>query len=189
MQNKSGLDSFKTFLDQYRRLMVVATGATAVPLAAALASLTPAWPSGIAGVTAVAQLLALALVFQLLKSSRRVVVSKVMVRSTFILCLLMPVYFLLLSLFTYTEPSSKQRFTKGYECSTDAKIVFGNSCPFLGYDDLRKAEYEEERLWTPQSLSIMRSSILVIWLASFAALSTTLGSFVVFQLRERHRRT
>jgi hypothetical protein len=114
MENGSGLDSFRGFLDQYRRLILVAIGASAVPLAAALASLTPAWPSGITGVTAVAQLLVLALIFQLLKSSRRAVVSRVMVRSSILLCLLMPVYFFLLNLFTYTEPLSNERFTKGY---------------------------------------------------------------------------
>jgi hypothetical protein len=53
MENGSGLDSFRGILDQYRGLILVAIGA--VPLAPALACLNLAWPSGITGVTAVAQ--------------------------------------------------------------------------------------------------------------------------------------
>lgn len=187
MAQGSGLDVFRNFLDQYRRLIVVAVGASAVPLAAALSSLTPAWPSGIAGLTAVAQLLVLALVFQLLASSRRAVVSRIMIRSTIALCLLLPVYFFLLSLFTYAEPASKERFTKGYECTAGAKILFESTCPFLGRDELKKAEYDEERLWTVQSVSVIKSLILSVWLACFAALSTALGSFAVFQMKKQHR--
>lgn len=189
METGSGLDSFRGFLDHYQKLILVATGASAVPLAAALASLTPAWPSGITGITAVLQLLVLALIFQLLRSSRRAVVSRVMVRSSIILCLLLPVYFFLLNLFTYTEPLSNERFTKGYECTAKAKIVYGSSCPFLGRDDIKKAEFEEERLWTVQSVSITKSLILIVWLACFAALSTALGSFTLFQVKERDKRT
>src|SRR6476619_3703408 len=51
--------------------------------------------------------------YQLLKSSRRAVVPRVMIRSTIILCLSLPIYFFILSLFTYSEPSTKERFTKG----------------------------------------------------------------------------
>jgi hypothetical protein len=187
MAKGSGLDLFRNFLDQYRRLIVVAVGASAVPLAAALSSLTPAWPSGIAGLTAVAQLLVLALVFQRLASSRRAVVSRVMMRSTIALCLLLPIYFFLLSLFTYSEPASNERFTKGYECTARAKFLFEDACPFLGRDDLKKAEFEEERLWTIQSVSIVKSLILSVWLACFAALSTALGSFAVFQMKQQHK--
>ena len=68
-QTRSGLALFRNFLQQYRQLILVAVGAGAVPLVAGLASLTPAWPSGIAFVTAVAQLVVLALVFQLLRSA------------------------------------------------------------------------------------------------------------------------
>jgi hypothetical protein len=110
-----------------------------------------------------------------------------MVRSTIVLCVLLPVYCFLLNLFTYTEPSSNERFTKGYQCTVDAKIVFGSSCPFLGRDDIKKAEFEEERLWTVQSVSIIKSLILTVWLACFAALSTALGSFAVFQMKQQNK--
>ena len=181
----SKLDAFRKFLEQYGRLTVSAVAASAVPLAAALASLTPAWPSGIVQVTAVAQLLVLALVFQLLRSARRHVVSRIMVRGTIILCLLVSIYLMLIALFTYSEPISKMRFTKGFECTENAKQVFPKQCPLLGMDEISTARYEEDTLWTTRSVSAVKSLIAVIWLMCFAALSTVLGSFAVFQTGQK----
>jgi hypothetical protein len=110
-----------------------------------------------------------------------------MVRSTVLLCLLLLGYFVLLSLFTYTEPASKERFTKGYECTSEAKIAFPQACPLLGLNEIKQAEFEEEALWTAPSISVMKSLVLVVWLASFAALSTALGSFVVFQMEQKKK--
>jgi membrane-bound acyltransferase YfiQ involved in biofilm formation len=185
--NRSNLDAFREFLEQYRRLIVWAVAASAVPLAAALASMTPAWPSGIAQVTAVAQLLVLALVFQLLRSARRQVVSRIMVRWTIILCLLVPIYLMLIALFTYSEPISKMRFTKGFECTERAKQVFSKECPFLGTDEISTAGYEEDTLWTTRSVSAVKTLIAVLWLACFAALSMVLGSFAVFQMGQKNK--
>jgi hypothetical protein len=183
--NRSNLDAFRKFLQQYRRL-IAAGAASAVPLAAALVSLSPAWPSGIAQVTAVAQLLVLALVFQLLRSARRHVVNRIMVRATIILCVLVPIYLMLIALFTYSEPISKTRFTKGFECTERAKQVFSKECPFLGTDEIATAGYEEDTLWTTRSVSAVKSLIVVMWLACFAALSTVLGSFAVFQMGQKN---
>jgi hypothetical protein len=184
MGSQTGLDIFHSFLNQYRRLILIGIGSAVVPLAAALASLTPAWPSGIAGITSVAQLLVLALVFQLLRPAGRAAVNKVMIRSIIVLCVLLPIYAVVLDLSTFTEPLSKERFTAGFECTPKAKVNYGDSCPFLGLDQIKEAEYEEQRLWTPQSVSIMKSLILTLWLACFAALSTALGSFAVFQMKQ-----
>jgi hypothetical protein len=183
--DRSELDAFRKFLAQYWQLLAWALAASAVPLVAALASLTPAWPSGIAEVTAVAQLVVLALVFQLLRSGRRNVVSRIMVRWTIILCLLVPIYLLLIALFTYSEPISKRRFTKGFECTEHAKLVFPKECPLLGTDEISTASYEEDTLWTTRSVSAVKVLIDVMWLACFAALSTVLGSFGVFQIKKK----
>lgn len=178
---------FRQFLEQYRKLILWAVGASMVPIFAALFSLTPTWPSGMAGVTAIAQLLVLALVFQLLRSARRRLVSRVMVRSTIILCALLPIYLMLIALFTYTEPLSKMRFTKGYECTEYAKSVSAGRCPFLGLEDIASANYDEEKLWTTVSLSVMKSVIVVAWLGCFATLSVALGAFVVFQMSQQQK--
>jgi hypothetical protein len=187
MSGRTELVSFRNFITEYRQLVLLGIGGSAVPIAAALFSLTPAWPAGIAGVTAVAQLLVLALIFQLLRSARRRVVNRVMIRSTILLCMLLPIYLLFIALFTYTEPVSKLRFTKGFECTDDAKLVFHNKCPFLGTDEISTAQYEEETLWTAPSVSAMKSLIVIVWLGCFATLSTILGCFVVFQMNQKQK--
>jgi hypothetical protein len=185
MVNRSKLDAFKNFMAQYGRLIASAVSASAVPLVAAFASLTPVWPNGIVQVTAVAQLVVLALVFQLLRSARRQVVSRIMVRWTIILCLLMAAYLVLIAFFTYSEPISQIRFTKGFECTEPAKLVFPKQCPFLGMGEISTAGYEEDTLWTARSVSAVKWLIAVMWLACFAALSTVLGSFAVFQMGQK----
>jgi hypothetical protein len=55
----------------------------------------------------------------------------------------------------------------------------------LGKDEISTAEFEEERLWTVSSISTMKTLIVMMWLALFAALSTALASFVVFQMEQK----
>src|SRR5689334_12580842 len=148
MKSRSQLVQFRKFVVAYRKLIGWATAGsigTALPLAAALFSLAPAWPSGIIQVTAIAQLLVLALVFQTLKFSRQPAITRVMVSATVAACILFPLYVLLVARFIYVEPLSKQRFTRGYECTENAKLVFPG-CPMLGAEDIAKASYEEEDL-------------------------------------------
>jgi len=185
MPKETQLADFWKLLEEYKRLVWWSLGSSAVPIAAALASLTPAWPSGVAGVTAVAQLLATVFAFQMLKSSRKRIVTRFMVRGALVLCLLFSIYLLLIALFNYTEPQSKVRYTKGFECTQEALLVFGSKCPFLGLDEIAKANYEEERMWTSPSVSIMKVFIVVMWLACFVTLSVILASFIIFQTGQR----
>ena len=110
MFSNTGLAAFRKFVAGYRHLIswaVAGSAGSAIPMAAALSPFTPAWPNGIIQVTAVAQLLVLALVFQLFKSRSRKVITRVMVLSTAIICVLLPIYLLLVTHFVYTEPLSK----------------------------------------------------------------------------------
>src|SRR5688500_1390525 len=141
----NGLDDFKLLLKEFRGLSVWAVGGSLiVPFAAALADLSPPWPRGIVPVTAVVALLALILVFQFFKNSRRAVVNRLLLISVLVFALVSPVYLAAISYFTYQVPTTKERFVKGYECAPDAQLVFKDKCPDLGLDELRTAEYEAE---------------------------------------------
>jgi hypothetical protein len=109
------------------------------------------------------------------------------VRSTVILAVTFTIYLILIALFTYTEPQSKTRFTKGFECTQEAKLVYEAKCPFLGSDEISSANYDEERMWTPTSVSLMKWLIFIVWVAFFAALSVVLGSFVIFQSGQKQK--
>jgi hypothetical protein len=185
MYRGTELAVFRNILREYRALIACAVGGSTIPLAAAFGSLTPAWPSAISGVTAVAQLVVLVLVFQSLRFARRKVVTRAMIRATAILCILFPAYLALIALFTYAEPHSGLRFTKGFICTQDATLVFQDKCPLLTYDEIAVANYEEDRIWTPTSLTAMKLIIVITWLVCFGTLSVTLASFVVFQTAQK----
>lgn len=182
----SGLDDFKRLLKEFRGLSVWAVGGSlVVPFAAALADLSPPWPKGIVPVTAVVELLALALVFQFYKTAGRRVIGRVLLVSVVVFALTSVVYFGMVSYFTYQVPTTKERFVKGYECTADAQQVFKERCPDLGLDELRTAEYEAERLWTRKSIAVTRTSLALLWLAAFVALSFALGSFLWYQMKSK----
>jgi hypothetical protein len=187
MTSSTGLADFKKLLKEYRGLATATFGSAAtVPFAASLVDLSPPWPKGVVLVTAVVELLALALVFHFLGQSRKKsIVNWILLAGTLILVLVSTVYLTQLSLYTFAVPTTGERFVKGTECTSDAKKVFGQKCPDLGMDELRKAEYTVERLWTPRSVTATRMRLVLLWAAAFGALSTTLGSFLVYQLRAK----
>jgi ABC-type xylose transport system permease subunit len=184
----SGLDDFKLLLKEFRGVSVWAVGGSlVVPFAASLADLSPPWPPGIVPVTAVVELLALALVFQFYKTSRRQVINRVLLLSVAVFALTSIVYLGAVSYFTYQVPTTKERFVKGYECTGDAQLVFKSRCPDLGLDELKTAEYEAERLWTRKSIAVARTSLALLWSLVFVALSFALGSFLCYQMRTKRR--
>lgn len=179
-----GLVGFKELLQEFRGLSLWAVGGSvAVPFAAALASLSPPWPPAIVLVTAVAELVALIYVYQFLKRSKRQTINKIIAASGLALVILAAVYLAGVSLYTYEVPTTKERFVKGYVCTSEAAAVFKEKCPDLGIDQLKTAEYDAERLWTARSITVIRLAIVGLWLATFVALTVLVGGFLVFQLQ------
>jgi asparagine N-glycosylation enzyme membrane subunit Stt3 len=183
-----GLDDFKRLLTEFRGLSTWAVGsALTVPFAAALTDLSPPWPKGVVLVTAIVELLVLALVFQFFRTARKSLINWMMATSVLALAVVSPVYLLQLSLYTYEVPTTKERFVKGDECTPWAKQVYSDFCPDLGHDQLREAEYSAERLWTRRSVAAARVRLVLLWAAAFVTLSAALGSFLVFQLRSKRK--
>jgi hypothetical protein len=183
---QTGLDGFKALLKEFRGLSIWAVGgAMAVPFAASLADLSPPWPSGIVPVTAVIELLTLVLVYQFFKSSKRIVINRIILISLALFAIAGSGYLITVSLYTFQIPKTSERYVKGYECTPDAKLVFRDRCPDLGLDELRTAAYEADRLWTRKSITVMRTSIVSIWSLTFIGLSFGLGAFLVYQMKIR----
>ena len=185
---QTGLDDFKALLKEFRGLSVWAVGgAVVVPFAASLVDLSPPWPTGIVPVTAIVELLALVLVFQFFKSSKQKVINRIILISLVLFAISGIVYLTMVSLYTYQIPKTNERFVKGYECTSDAKLVFRDLCPDLGLDELRTAQYEADRLWTRKSITVMRTLLVSIWSLTFIELSFGLGAFLVFQMKTKKR--
>lgn len=184
-----GLVGFKDLLKEFRGVSAWAVGGSvAVPFVAALASLAPPWPPSIVLVTAVAELVALIYVYQFLRKARRKTIDRVLAVSGLLLVILGAAYLLAVSLYTYEVPTTKERFVKGYLCTSDAIAVFKDKCPDLGLDELKTAEYDADRLWTGRSIAVTRLTLVALWLSSFAALSSLVGSFLVYQMAESGRK-
>lgn len=184
-----GLRGFRQVLAQFRASSAWATaGLAAVPFATALVHLSPPWPPGIVPLTAVVQLLLLALAYTACRgwSRRRTLLA--MAAGMVVAALAAGAYAHQLSAHTFQVPTTGERFAMGTECSADARAVFGDACPALGIDALRSAEYEAERLWTRDSIDAVRLRLVSLWALAFAALAWTLGVFFSFQI-ERDERT
>ncbi len=182
----TGLNDFKLLLKEFRGLSIWAVGSgLAVPFVAAMADFSPPWPPGIVPVTAVIELMTLVIVFQHFKNTAKRIVNRVLVISSILFVVTGLPYLFGLSLYTYQVPVTKQRLVKGYECTRDAKAVFKELCPDLGLDELQTAEYQAERLWTLKSISLIRIALVFAWSLTFAALSSALGVFLVYQMRSK----
>src|SRR5262245_4193246 len=148
-----GLTGFKQILEEFRGLSSWAVGgAVAVPFVAALADLAPPWPKGIVVTTAILELVALVLVYQLLRTAPKKRIDRTLLGSAALLALSSLIYLAALSFFVYEVPNDGGRWVKGFVCTADAQAVFAARCPFLGMDELRTAEFEAERLWTAWSV-------------------------------------
>ncbi len=181
-QESTGLDGFKTLLKEARRLALWAVAGAALPFAARLVALSPPWPEGVVVLTSVLELISLVFTYQFVKSKRKRIVNRILLTGTLLMIVLGATYLVADSLYTYETPVTKERFVKGSVCTADAEKVFKDRCPLLSTYDISKANYEAELLWTERSIATVRVSLVALWLATFASLSTVLGSFVVYQM-------
>ena len=187
----NGMDGFYELLGEINKLSAwVMPSATIAPLIASLVDLNPPWPNkiGLTIVTALVVLLALIVVFQFLRKKRRAVIDRVLLLSLAFLVASCVAYYSGLSLFSFTTPVTHDRYIKGFDCTKDARAVFADKCPWLDLDELKQAEYEATRLWTIQSITVVRIGLLTLWAFSFAMLALALGAFISFQQRPHRQR-
>lgn len=172
-----GSEDFSQFLEEYGKLAVAAVGIGTVPFVTALTSLAPPWPTGLASITAIAQLAVLLIVYQFLINKPKRTVDRVIILSFVATFLLSLIYIGLLLGFTYQLPQEPARYARGFVCTPIAAAQYAEKCPFLGVDELNQVEYRADRLWTDNSLNAVHMSLFVAWMAPFMALTTLVGSF------------
>ncbi|MBI4921749.1 MAG: hypothetical protein HY834_08365 [Devosia nanyangense] len=172
-----GMGPFRNFLGRFLFLVGAGTAATALVLVSWLLKISPPWPTGILEVTAIAQLVALVLVYQTstkLPASRA---TRKMIVSVVILCVAFALYMALFSLLVFKAGSDLWE-VKGLQCLPTVPAEYVGQCPFLSDKALADADYNAEMLWSAWSIMISRVCLLVVWLTSFGALVTVLGTFV-----------
>jgi len=180
----TALRQFEELWRNFRGLSTTALGSSvAAPFAVALIHLSPPWPRGILPLTALVEFLILVAVFQLLPRVSRKLAGRFIVFGLTSLFAISTIYLLAFSRFTFEGPTKHETYVKGYNCTVNAALVYGARCPDLGLDELRTAEYEAERLWTRDSIAVVRTALVVLWLMAFVFLSIVLGTFLVYQTR------
>jgi hypothetical protein len=72
---------------------------------------------------------------------------------------------------------------KGDSLYPGSTIDLSDQVPYLDADELRGAEYEAERLWTPQSVGVIRLALVALWLLTLMAMSFLLVTYAARQVR------
>jgi hypothetical protein len=169
-------------MDQYLRdlLKVVGIGGAfaLLPALAVLAGLSPPWPPAIGGVSALLILVFSLIVWEWVRKSRT------SHRRAWILAALVLTlaglfgYLILYSLFIEPVPGTDERAIRGFTCTPDALKVHKQACPDLPREALEDAEWESLKLWTRQSVTLVRLGLAVSWLVFTAGLIATVGAIL-----------
>ena len=160
-------------------------GAVAVPFGAAYGEFTPPWPPHIEIATAILQAVTFALSQHRLRAASNAAINRMIAAAAVVLTLASTAYLLAGSLYIYQTPTTKERWVKGFTCSPDAQMLYKDKCPYLGVDELRGAEYEAERLWTVQSIAVVKVVLVAVWLIACIALTVLIANVLVHYLRSQ----
>jgi len=171
----TGLQHFFNSLYSIRTLWAWVISATAVPFAAQMISLT-----------ALVELLASILAFQYFRYSPASTINRVIGVSLLVLLITSFLYVAALSEFTFEVPYGTPAGIKGFVCSEIGATLYPRKCPWLGRSELKLIEWSAEQLWVSWSITIVRITLIVLWLLSFLALSLLLAAFVVHQSAKDH---
>jgi hypothetical protein len=155
----------------------VIVGALALPAIISAASLAPPWPSQTTAMTTVLEALGIAFTYYYLRNRPRAARFVTIAGGTLLVALAC-LYLLSVSSLTYQISTRGGLYAKGLVCSADALLVYKEKCPNLGIDELKGAGYDAERLWTSQSITIVKMRLLMLWLGAFMMMAALVGSFM-----------
>lgn len=180
----TGLDEFRAALLDYKSISSWAmAGSVAVPLVDYVMRLGPPWPwaGGVPIITSVAELLTLICAFHFWSRSSRKGSSRQMVLLIVLLVICFGAYLYCNSTYTFASPVDNEKHAKGFTLRPDvAPLIAPDYTPD---DALESAEYRPEEVWTASSITIMRLTLLFLWLLSFISLSAAIASFVLYHRR------
>lgn len=166
------------YLKSIHEVLKIGGMIAALPIAAAVVGLSPPWPPAIAGVSALLILVASAVVWEWVKDARRTT-RRIWVLSALFLTLSGLIgYLTLYSFFVEPIPGTDDRAIRGYVCTADALLVHKSACPDLPREALADAEWEAVKLWTRQSVTMVRLGLALTWLVFTAGLIATVGAIL-----------
>lgn len=190
------LDEFKKIFEDFGTVGSLAVGGAVLgPIISAASGLAPPWPNNLEFVASVLMLLALAMVFQFLPK-RRSSYAKVFIAGSVILVLTLALQVWLHIRFVTEVPGMETKLIMGCGWTRDVLLVAQNSnefnlqsqCPGDYRPLLEMAENDPSQIWTASSIDQIAMLLAATWIAIFVSLSIALGSFVIYNSRQRSAR-
>jgi hypothetical protein len=176
------LREFGEVLADFRRLSSVALkGVFLIPMATIWLDVVPPPATVTSVTTSTLELLAAIWVFQFWYKTPEPGLERRM--KIAILCFSFSlVCFLGLSQSFVVSPGpGQERVIKGYRVRSDTATVLNSS--YSVDDALRDNEYDPEKVWTEQSIAVVKSGLLLLWVFTFISLAVSLTVFIVLQKR------
>jgi hypothetical protein len=180
----TGLSEFKEVLTDFQQLGSLALkGAVAAPLADIWLKLGPP-PSKVIGVlTALMEFVAVVGVFQFWSNTKALKLRVRMLIALAIFLVGLVSSLVLAEMFTVSPGQGRDRVVEGYSLRPDAKPIVNESYP--PEQALRESEYDPDKVWTKESIVVLRTVITATWMATFASFAVYLTVFIILQ-RRRH---
>jgi len=154
----------------------LAFGATfaSIPIFASMRDLQPPWPVAVAYISAAFILLGALIAREFgrgLAEPRR--------KSLLLLAGILTVLGLFAYLYLYSRLvvplDDGTRIIRGFRCNADALATYPDECPYLTKDDLKRAGYDPDLMYTPGSLAAAKLLLVASWLLFTAGLVAAVG--------------
>jgi hypothetical protein len=178
----TGLSEFKEVLADFQQLGSLALkGVVAAPLADLWFRLGPPPVKSIAVLTSLMEFLAVVWVFQFWYNLAE---QKLNIRMKLALCFFvlgLVSSLVLLSRFTVSPGEGRERVVVGWSIRPDVKPLIDSS--YTAEQALRDSEYDPDKVWTKESVLVVRTSITIVWIATFVCLAVYLTVFLILQRR------
>lgn len=166
------------------RNIAAAGGASLSPVILSFVGIAPPWPPDVIKITSIMALfLAMAHFYSLLhnpKASARLRLKL----SVILCCVSLPVYLVVLKLFTFKIPTTGETIVIGCGYTENALLVAranhfddGFGCPGSFERMLEGAQYNAYEIWGKLSLGIVPALIFVLWLVVVTSLVIGMTSF------------
>jgi hypothetical protein len=191
-EKPDGLQQFEDFVTRFGRVAGYAlAGSALTPILTAMLGYAPAWPNGISLFSALAMLVSLMVLFHFFTSRRRWVFSLLLIGSAVLLVAAIVAYVTLTDRFIVYEPQVGHDLTLGCRWTEDAvtvarhlRLAADDQCPG-DYRYLLEGTrtYDTALIWTEDSIRNVKLLIAASWIAIFAGLAATIGSFVIWYAR------
>jgi hypothetical protein len=180
---KSGLKEFKEVLRDFRSLGTYLIGGAIGATLLSLTNFAPPWPKGISALTSLTELIVLIFVFNFWYKKSPAQMSRFMKVSLIFLVAGFFLYLYFLDTYTFLLPKTGERWAKGFCLQDDIRPLVQE----LGGDleALKGAEYKQEAIWKPWSITMVRLTLLFLWLWFFTNIAVFIGSFVITQRRRK----